>query len=254
MVDRRVFTAGLAASVAAVLAPAARAAVPRAKSVLLIHGAYADGSSWVDVVPHLQRAGLAVAAVQNPLTSLTDDVATTRKVLATLDGPVVLAGHSYAGTVVTETGLDPKVSALVYVAARAPDAGEDYTALAARFPAPPASAGLVHGQGQAWLSEEAFVRDFANGVDHERARALFAVQGRIADSLFTGRVTQAAWRSKPSFYAISKNDRTTSPELERFLAQRMKAQTIELDSGHLSIITHARQIADLILRAAGVSA
>lgn len=249
MIDRRALTAGLMAS--AVSLTTARAAPTRARSVVLVHGAYADGSSWLEVIPHLQAAGLQVAAVQNPLTSLADDVAATRRVLALQEGPTVLAGHSYAGTVVSEVGVDPKVSALVYAAARAPDAGEDYSALALRFPTPPATAGLVHAGGFAQLSEPAFLRDFANGVDARRARALYAVQGRISDTLFSGRTTQAAWRSKPSFYAVSTHDRTTSPELERFLAQRMKALTIELDAGHLAIVTHPREIADLILKAAG---
>jgi pimeloyl-ACP methyl ester carboxylesterase len=251
MLNRRTVTAALAAS-AALSGGVARAArnPERARSVVLVHGAYADGSSWLEVIPHLQDAGLQVVAVQNPLTSLSDDVAATRRVLALQPGPTVLVGHSYAGTVITELGADPKVSALVYVAARAPDAGEDYGALAGRFPPPPASAGLVHADGFAQLSEAAFLRDFAGGVEPRRARALYAVQGRVSDTLFGDRVTQAGWRLKPCFYAISTQDRTTSPQLERFLANRMRAQTIELDSGHLSLITHARQIADLILKAA----
>ena len=251
MMDRRTFTLTLGAAVASVaLAPVARAAAPTVRNVVLVHGAYADGSSWSAVIPLLQAAGMKVTAVQNPLTSLPDDVAATRRALALQDGPVVLAGHSYAGTVITEAGIDPKVAALVYVAARAPDAGEDYPALTKNFPTAPASLGLAHAGGFAQLSEDAFLRDFANGVDPVRARALYAVQGPISDTLFDGRTTQAAWRSKPSFYAVSRNDRTTNPELERFLARRMKATTIELDSGHLSLVTHPREIAALILRAA----
>lgn len=223
-----------------------------ARSVILVHGAYADGSSWLDVIRELQRAELDVIAVQNPLTSLADDVAVTRRALALVEGPTVLAGHSWAGTVISEAGDAASVSALVYVAARAPDAGEDYGALAARFPAAPASAGLVHADGFAQLSERAFLHDFANGVEPERARALYAVQGRIADSLFASRTTVAAWKAKPAYYAVSRHDRTTAPELERFLADRMKATTIEVDSGHLSLITHADQIARLILHAAGI--
>jgi pimeloyl-ACP methyl ester carboxylesterase len=145
---------------------------PRARNVVLVHGAYADGSSWSEVIPLLQRAGLNVTAVQNPLTSLADDVEATRRILALQDGPTVLVGHSWAGTVISEAGVDPKVSALVYVAARAPDAGEDYSALAAKFPAPPASAGLVKSDGFAQLNEEAFVRDFAGDLDPVRARTL----------------------------------------------------------------------------------
>lgn len=223
----------------------------QARNVVLVHGAYADGSSWSDVIAILQGAGLNVTAVQNPLTSLADDVAATKRALDLQDGPTVLAGHSWAGTVISEAGVDPKVSALVYVAARAPDAGEDYGHLASTFPAPPASAGLVSTAGFAQLSESAFLSDFANGVEPTRARVLYAVQGRIADTLFAGRTTVAAWREKPTFYAISKQDRTTSPELERFLANRMGATTIEVDSGHLSLVTHPQVIADLILQAAG---
>src|SRR5580698_3713779 len=131
------------------------------RNVVLVHGAYADGSSWSEVIERLQGAGLAATAVQNPLTSLADDVAHTRRVLALQDGPAILAGHSFAGTVITEAGMDPRVVGLVYVAARAPDAGEDYAALANRFPAPPANAGLVYTGGFGALSEDAFRRLFS---------------------------------------------------------------------------------------------
>src|SRR5256885_13988657 len=224
-----------------------------ARNVVLVHGAYADGSSWAAVIPLLQQAGLKVTAVQNPLTSLADDVAATRRILALQDGPTVLAGHSWAGTVISEVGVDPKVSALVYVAARAPDAGEDYTALAAKFPTPPASAGLVKSNGFAQLSEEAFLRDFAGDIEPTKARILYAVQGRISDTLFSGKTTNAAWRSKPSWYAISTEDRTISPELERFMADRMKAKTIEVKASHLSLISHPHEITHLILNATGQS-
>jgi pimeloyl-ACP methyl ester carboxylesterase len=221
----------------------------RRPGVVLVHGAYADGSSWSEVVERLQGAGLAVTAVQNPLTSLADDVAHTRRAVALHDGPVILAGHSFAGTVITEAGTDPRAVGLVYVAARAPDAGEDYGALAGRFPAPPANAGLVFTAGFGGLTEDAFLNDFANGVDPVRARVLYAVQGRVSESLFHEKTTVAAWKSKPSWYAVSRQDRTTSSELERFLAKRMHATTIEVDSGHLSLITHPQEITQLILDA-----
>jgi len=253
MIDRRTFTTALGGTLlAASVTGVARAARPRIRNIVLVHGAYADGSSWSAVIPLLQAAGLAVTAVQNPLTALADDVAATRRAIALQDGPTVLVGHSYAGTVISEAGVDPKVASLVYVAARAPDAGEDYVALTRRFPTAPASAGLVTTDGFAQLSEAAFLQDFANGVDPVKARALYAVQGPIAATLFAGRTTQAAWRDRPSFYAVSRRDRTTNPDLERFLAARMKAHTIELDSGHLSLITHPHEIAGLILRAANV--
>lgn len=225
---------------------AARAPV----NVLLVHGAYADGSSWAEVIPILQRAGLNVVAVQNPLTSFADDVATTTRALDRLAGPVVLVGHSYGGMVISEVGVDPDVAALVYVAARAPEAGEDYPALAARFPAPPVSRGIVREGGFLRLGEAAFLADFAGDVDPGRARVLFAVQKPIADTVFGTRTTQAAWRTRPVFYAISTADRTTSPELQRFVAGRMDATTVELDAGHLSPVSRPGEIADLIMRAA----
>lgn len=253
--NRRSFSAALVAGAAAsVLSSRGNAQqASSARNVVLVHGAYADGSCWTEVIARLQQAGLRATAVQNPLTSLADDVEATRRALALQDGPTVLVGHSWAGTVISEAGVDPKVSALVYVAARAPDAGEDYAALAAGFPAPPASAGLVKSDGFAQLNEEAFLRDFAGDLDPAKARVLYAVQGRISATLFASRTTQAAWKSKPTWYAVSTNDRTTSPDLERFLAKRMHAKTIELESSHLSLISHPDQITHLILEAAGKS-
>jgi pimeloyl-ACP methyl ester carboxylesterase len=142
----------------------------------------------------------------------------------------------------------------VYVAARAPDAAEDFPALAKTFPPPPASAGVVTTDGFAQLSEAAFLNDFANGVDPAAARLLYAAQAPNVVTLTSEKTTTAAWRSKPSWYAVSKQDRTINPDLQRFLARRMKATTIELDSGHLSLVSHPREIARIILSAAGVAA
>jgi pimeloyl-ACP methyl ester carboxylesterase len=254
VISRRTFSAGLVAGAAASALGVhneARAAVS-VGNVVLVHGAYADGSSWSGVIRSLQSVGIRVTAVQNPLTSLTADVEATRRALAMQNGPTVLVAHSYGGMVISEAGVDPNVSALVYVAARAPDAGEDYTALAARFPAPPASAGLVKSGDYAQLSQDAFLTDFANGVDPVKARELYAVQAPIAATLFpTAKTTVAAWRSKPSWYAVSKQDRTINPDLERYMAARMKATTIELNAGHLSLVSHPKEISNLILTAAG---
>jgi pimeloyl-ACP methyl ester carboxylesterase len=245
VIMKKLLLAGVVATLFSGFASAA------ATNVVLVHGAYADGSGWNDVIARLQKAGMHVTSVQNPLTSLADDADATRRVLALQDGPTVLVGHSWAGTVISETGTDPKVGALVYVAARAPDAGEDYAALAATFPAAPAAAGLVKSaDGFAQLSEAAFERDFAGDVDPAKARVLYAGQGRISQTLFASRTTQAAWKVKPTYYAVSANDRTTSPELERFLAKRMGAKTIELQSSHVSMISHPDEIANLILEAA----
>lgn len=179
MVSRRTFNTLLAAGAVSAMSAevlGARTAT-RAKSVVLVHGLYADGSCWLDVIPHLLGAGLKVTAVQNPLTSIAEDAAATRRILELQDGPTVLVGHSFAGTIISEAGTHPSVSALVYVAARAPDAGEDFAALAAKFPKPPASAGVVKANGFFWLSEEAFLRDFAGDIEPARARTLYAVQG-----------------------------------------------------------------------------
>ncbi|MES2346746.1 MAG: alpha/beta hydrolase [Pseudomonadota bacterium] len=241
----------IAAAALALLATNLAVAAPSVHNVVLVHGAYADGSGWNEVIARLQKAGMHVTSVQNPLTSLADDAEATRRILALQDGPTILVGHSWAGTVISETGSDPKVAALVYLAARAPDVGEDYGALAATFPAPPASAGLVKSpDGFAQLSEQAFVRDFAGDLDPAQARVLYASQGRMSQTLFSGRTTQAAWKNKPSYYVVSQNDRTTSPELERFVAKRMGAKTIELASSHVSMISHPDEIANLILEAA----
>ena len=253
MLYRRILIGLLAATAVALGIPGIIQAkdIPVAKNVVLVHGLYADGSSWIDVIPYLQRAGLNVTAVQNPLSSLADDVAATRRVLASLDGPTVLVGHSFAGTIISEAGDDPKVSALVYVAARAPDAGEDFGALAAKYPKPPASLGVIHKDGFFGLSEEAFLKDFAGDVESSKARALYAVQGRGADTLPNTKTTTAAWRVKPTWYQVSTEDRTINPDLERFLAKRMNATTIEINASHVALVSHPKEIADLILLAAG---
>jgi pimeloyl-ACP methyl ester carboxylesterase len=233
--------------------PAQLAEPTQARNVVLVHGAWADGSSWSEVIARLQAAGMNVTAVQNPLTSLADSAAATRRALALQDGPTVLVGHSWAGTVISETGTDPKVTALVYVAARAPDAGEDFVALSGKFPTTPVRAGVKVHDGFTYLSEDAFLKYFANGVAPEKAKVLYAEQEPTTTTLFSDRTSVAAWRSKPSWYAVSKLDQTISPDLERFLAQRMKATTVEVDAGHLSLVSHADEISALILDAAGRS-
>ena len=259
MMNRRAFAASVAALSTALTLAASQAhaegaparEVPPARNVVLVHGLFADGSSWGKVIPILQRAGLNVTSVQNPLSSFQDDVMATKRALALQDGPTVLVGHSYAGMVISEAGVDPKVTALVYVAARAPDAGENYGALAGKYPTPPASAGIVWGaDGYGELSEAAFVRDFAGDLPPEEARAYYAVQGRMSRATPAARTTVAAWRTKPTWYAVSTEDRTINPDLERFMAHRMGADTIELPSSHVSLLSHPQEIAALIISAA----
>jgi pimeloyl-ACP methyl ester carboxylesterase len=254
-IGRRTFSAALVAGVAAAswtstCGMGATTTLRKARNVVLVHGLFADGSSWSEVIPRLQAAGLNVTSVQNPLTTLPEAVASAQRVLARQDGPTVLVGHSFSGMIVTEAGLHPNVAALVYVAARAPDAGEDYSALAKKFPAPPASAGIIFDGDEGRLSEAAFLRDFAGDLPEARAKVLYAVQEPFQRALLTGRTTQAAWRSKPSFYAVSTEDGTIDPDLERFMAKRMGAKTIEVNSSHVSMISHPDEITGLILDAA----
>jgi pimeloyl-ACP methyl ester carboxylesterase len=249
-----VVAAGAAVSLLSMRAPATAVTPVRARNVVLVHGLFADGSCWLEVIPRLQAAGLNVTAVQNPLTTLPEAVASAERVLARQDGPTVLVGHSFSGMIVSEAGVHPNVSALVYVAARAPDAGEDYTALAKTFPTPPASAGIVFDGDEGRLTEEAFLRDFAGDLPPAKAKVLYAVQEPFHKVLLAGKTTNAAWRSKPSFYAVSTEDRTINPDLERFMAKRMGAKTIEVKGSHLALISHPEEISGLILEATQVGA
>jgi pimeloyl-ACP methyl ester carboxylesterase len=258
MISRRVFStallAGAAASLVSTRGMAANTTPTKARNVVLVHGLFADGSCWTEVIARLQAAGLNVTSVQNPLTTLSEAVASAERVLARQDGPTVLVGHSFSGMIVTEAGVHPNVSALVYVAARAPDAGEDYTALAKTFPTPPASAGIVFDGDEGRLSEEAFLRDFAGDLPAAKAKVLYAVQQPFQKALLTGKTAHAAWRTKPSYYAVSTEDRTINPDLERFMAKRMGAKTIEVKASHLSLISQPEEITRLILEAAGQQA
>jgi pimeloyl-ACP methyl ester carboxylesterase len=210
-----------------------------------------NGSCWSEVIARLQPKGIKVTAVQNPLTTLQAGVKATQDALALQQGPTVLVAHSFGGMIVTEAGVDPKVSAVVYVAARAPDAGEDYTALANQFPPPPASAGIVWSGDYGRLNEEAFLRDFAGDLPVEKARILYAVQAPFKRALLADKTTHVAWRSKPTWYAVSTEDRTINPDLQRFMAKRMGAKTIEVKASHLSLISQPDMITSLILEAAG---
>jgi pimeloyl-ACP methyl ester carboxylesterase len=243
--------AGATASLLSTRNLAATSTPVKARNVVLVHGLFADGSCWSDVIARLQNAGLNVTSVQNPLTTLPEAVASAERVLNRQEGPTVFAGHSFSGMIVTEAGAHPNVSAVVYVAARAPDAGEDYAALAKTFPTPPATAGIVLDGEEGRLSESAFLRDFAGDLPAPRAKVLYAVQQPFQKSLLAGKTTQAAWRMKPSFYAVSTEDRTINPDLQRFMAKRMAAKTIEVQASHVSLISQPDVIATLILEAAG---
>src|SRR5271154_6632697 len=213
MMNRRTLIGAAAASAAFPLLNrmANAQTLPKTKNVVLVHGLFADGSSWSKVIARLQQKGISCTSVQNPLTSLDEASAAARRGIALQSGPTVLVGHSFSGMIVTEVGVDPKVTALVYVAARAPDAGEDYTALAKKYPTPPASAGVVFNDDWGQLTEEAFLHDFAGDLPKEEARVLFAVQQPFKKSLNTDKTTNAAWRTKPSFYSVSTQDLRSIP-------------------------------------------
>lgn len=216
--------------------------------VVFIHGAWADGSSWSAVIEQLQAQGHKVVAPQFPLTSLADDVARLRQVLALQDGPTVLVGHSYGGQIMTALGTDaPNVVGLVYIAAFGLDEGESLGALLAQGPPTPALAHrLVDDRGFVWLSEDDFVSHFAADVDPVQARVLYAVQQPLAAAAFDEGMGIPAWKSLPSWYLVATDDEALPPDAERQFATRMGATVIEVPSGHLVMVSHPGDVAKLI--------
>jgi len=221
-------------------------------NIVLVHGAWADGSSWSDVIAALQADGYHVTAPQFPMSSLAADVARLRQVLDFQDGPTVVAGHSYGGQIITALGADaPNAVALVYIAAFALDQGESLGALLSLGPVTPALAHLfTDKQGFGWLSEEDFVEHFAADVDAARARVMYAVQQALAGSAFTDGMGEPAWRSLPSWYLVAGHDEAIPPEAERQFASRMGAVTVEVPSSHVAMVSHPGEVAELIRAAA----
>ena len=220
-------------------------------TIVLVHGAWADGSSWRRVIALLQARGLAVVAVQNPTTSLAEDVAATRLALDAAEGPVVLAGHSWGGTVITEAGLHPRVKALVYVAALAPGAGESTGDQVAAYSAPPGLAGVSDdGTGRLWMSVESWVGNVAQDLPEADARVLAAVQPPLGKATFSDVVSEPAWASRPCWYVVSRQDRAVSVALQRDLARRMGARTVEVEASHMSLLSVPQAVADVIAEAA----
>jgi pimeloyl-ACP methyl ester carboxylesterase len=221
-------------------------------NIVLIHGAWADGSCWSGVVERLQAGGYHVTAPQFPLTALADDVARLRQVLDLQDGPAIVAGHSYGGQVMTALGADaPNVAGLVYIAAFGLDQGESLGGLLAQGPVTPALEHLLTDRrGFFWLSEEDFVRHFAGDVDPVRARVLYAVQQPLATSAFGDVMGVPAWKTLPSWYLVAAGDEALPPAAERQFAARMGAATIEIPSGHLAMVSHPAEVARLIQTAA----
>ena len=221
-------------------------------NIVLVHGAYADGSSWRGVIKRLQADGYHVTAPQFPLTGLADDVARLRQVLDLQDGPAIIAGHSYGGQVMTALGADtPNVAGLVYIAAFGLDQGESLGALLSQGPVTPALAHLVTDtQGFSWLSEDNFVHHFAADVDPVRAKVMYAVQQALATSAFGDVMGVPAWKTLPSWYLVAADDQAIPPDVERMFASRMGASTVTIVSSHLAMVSHPDEVAHLIRTAA----
>jgi len=217
-------------------------------NIVLVHGAWADGSCWSGVIERLQADGFQVRAPQFPLTSLADDLARLREVLEFQDGPTVVAGHSYGGQIITALGANaPNVAALVYIAAFALDEGESLGALLSQGPVTPALAHLfTDSRGFGWLSEDDFVDHFAADVEPPRARVMYAVQQGLASSAFTDVMGPPAWKSLPSWYLVAQNDEAIPPDAERQFAGRMGATTVEVPSSHVAMVSHPQEVTDLI--------
>src|SRR5262245_40304688 len=220
------------------------------KTIVLVHGAFADGSGWKPVADILQRHGYSVRVVQEPETSFAADVAATRRVLDKA-GPCVLVGHSYGGMIVTETGAHPDVKALV-VAARQPDVGESLSDLAGKMPAAAKSIGPV-GDGFLAVNPDAFASDFAADVPRPVARFMAISQVPVSGEAFDAKATVAAWKQKPSYAVIPTQDRMINPDLERFMAKRAQSQVVELPGSHAIILSRAREVAALIEKAAAAA-
>ncbi len=239
-------------SVGSVGAMASKKSNSNKPNIVLLHGAWADGSSWSGVIQRLQKAGYNVTAPQFPLTSLAADVARLRQVLTIQDGPTIVAGHSYGGQIMTALGTDaPNVVGLVYIAAFGLDEGESIGALLGQGPPTPALAHLrIDAQGFAWIPQSDFVNYFAADVDREKANVMYAVQQPLHVSALGEVMGTPAWKTLPSWYMVATNDQAIPPDAERFFAQRMGAVTVEIASSHVAMVSHPKQVADLIEQAA----
>jgi pimeloyl-ACP methyl ester carboxylesterase len=231
--------------------PAAAAERNVVRNIVLVHGAWADGSSWAKVIPLLEKAGLNAVAVQNPLTSFDDDVAATKRAIALQDGPVILVGHSWGGAVITEVGVEPKVAGLVYVAAFAPDVGEKVGELGKDFPPPPGAAELRPGaDGYLTLTTKGVMEYFAPDLPIAQRKLVLATQGATNSAVFGAAITNAAWKTKPSWYVVAANDKMIQPDLERKTAKAIKAKTITVPSSHVAMLSRPSEVAKLIIDAA----
>ena len=215
--------------------------------VILVHGAWADGSSWAKVIPLLAARGHSVTAVQLPLTSLGDDVATVKRAIALASGPIILAGHSYGGAVISEAGNDPKVEALVYIAAFAPDAGESAGSLGASVePAPLGAEVRPDAQGYLKLTQSGVRDSFAQDLTDTEKLVLYSAQSPTAGAALGGTVSAPAWRGKTCRYLVAMNDRAIQPTLQRSMAKRLNAAVVEVAASHVAMLSPPKEVASLI--------
>lgn len=219
-------------------------------TVVLVHGAWADGSSWNEVIALLQAEGIPVVSVQNPLSSLADDVAAVRRAMELVEGPVVLVGHSWGGTVITQAGTSGRVGALVYIAAFAPDRNESTNSLQAHYP-PPQYASLLRADSGGYLHfpAAALPHYFAQDLAATNAMVLAATQGPIHASAFDDEVTAAAWHAIPSWYLVTGHDRMILPQLQREMAQRIQARIREVPASHVPFASRPKETTAVILEA-----
>lgn len=235
----------------ALIAQPALAADKGVRNVVLVHGAFADGSSWAKVIPLLEKAGLKAVAVQNPLTSFADDVAATKRAIALAEGPVILVGHSWGGVVITEAGDDPKVSGLVFVAAFAPDAGVPVGALGKDFPQPPGLAELrPDAGGYLTLTTKGVFDNFAHDLPLAERKLVLATQGATNGAVFDAKVTKVAWKTRSNWYIVAGKDRMIQPDLERKFAKDINAKTTTIASSHVVMLSHPAEVAKVIIEAA----
>src|SRR5277367_6719371 len=218
-------------------------------NVLLVHGAFADGSGWEAVAKLLERDGYTVSVLQEPETSYADDQKYAKAALDAMDGPVVLVGHSYGGSVITEAGNHPKVAALVYIAAFALDEGESCASIETALPQA-SKAFTPDSNGNWWIEQEHFAADFAADIPKDKAAFMAVSQVPISTDSFTHKVTKPAWKSKPTWYMVASKDRSINPEQERMMAKRAKAKIVEVDSSHVAYMSHPKETAKLIEDAA----
>jgi len=242
---------GLHVTSSAAAPPSAGPPGAAAKTVVLVHGAFADGSSWNAIVPLLQAKGLKVIVVQNPLTSLADDVQFTSRAIKEAKGPVVLVGHSWGGMVITEAGGDDKVKALVYVAAFAPSVAQSLVDTVKGYPASPGNAHLVaDSEGFVKLSPEAVGKYFADDVPAAQANLIAVSQGALRGKNLEDKVTKAAWETKPSWYIVAEKDQLIDPAAQRDMAKKIKATLTALPTSHVPMLSRPKDVADVIIAAA----